>query len=208
MSCYLQPTEYQTYGLPADVTDDWITTASSLIDAHCRRASLNPTQFSERLRVVEGSPTVRLTYLPLISVAPATSPFVSIQARYAQPRRGELAHPLQEEILLAFSLPGTWTTLDPSTVDFAAETGELTLPFSVIGATYNEVLVTYTAGLATLPNAIKVACAQIVKNAQATPGLNVKAAKIDTMWLQYFSNSLVDDTVQALLRPWVSARMG
>ena len=208
MSCYLQPTEYQTYGLPADVTDDWITTASSLIDAHCRRASLNPTQFSERLRVVEGSPAVRLTYLPLVSVAPATSPFVSIEVRYARPRRGELAHPLQEEILLAFSLPGTWTTLDPSTVDFVADTGELILPCSVIGATYNEVLVTYTAGFPTLPNAIKVACAQIVKNAQATPGLNVKAAKIDTMWLQYFSNSLVDDTVQALLRSWVSARMG
>lgn len=208
MSCYLQPTEYQTYGLPADVTDAWITTASSLINAHCRRTSLNPTQFSERLRVVEGSPTVRLTYLPLVPVAPATSPFVSIEARYAQPRRGELAHPMQEEILLAFSLPGTWTSFDPSSVDFDAETGELTLPFSVIGATYNEVLVTYTAGFATLPNTVKVACAQIVKNAQATPGLNVKAARIDTMWLQYFSNSLVDDTVKALLRPWVSVRMG
>lgn len=208
MSCYLQPTEYQTFGLPADVTDDWITTASSLIDAHCRRASLNPTQFTERLRIVEGSQTVRLTYLPLVPVAPAASPLVSIEARYARSRRGELAHPIQEEILWAFSLPGTWTTIDPSTVDFVPETGELILPYSILGDFYNEALVTYTAGFTTLPNAIKVACAQIVKNAQATPGLNVKAAKIDTMWLQYFSNSLVDDTVQALLRPWVSVRMG
>ncbi len=98
MSCYLQPTEYQTCGLPADVTDDWVTAASSLIDAHCRRASLNPTQYTERLRMVEGSQTVRLSHLPLVAVAPATTPFVSIQARYARPRRGEIAYPLQEEV--------------------------------------------------------------------------------------------------------------
>ncbi len=208
MSCYLQPTEYQTYGLPADVTDDWVSAASSLIDAHCRRSTLNPMQYTERLRMVEGSQTVRLSHLPLVAVAPASSPFVTIQARYARPRRGEIAYPLQEEVLWAFSLPGAWTTLDPSTIDFVADTGELIFPLSILGLPYNEAMVTYTAGFATLPDAVKVACAQIVKNAQATPGLNVKTAKIDTMWLQYFSNSLVDDTVQTLLRPWVSVRMG
>ena len=102
MACYLQPTEYQTYGLASDVTDDWITAASSLIDAHCRRTSLNPTQYTERLRIVGGSQTARLTYLPLAPVAPATLPFVSIQARYAKPRRGEIVEPLQEEILGRF----------------------------------------------------------------------------------------------------------
>jgi hypothetical protein len=208
MACYLQPTEYQTYGLPCDVTDDWITAASSLIDSHCRRESLNPTQYTERLRIVQGSQTVRLSYLPLAAVAPATSPFVSIQARYARPRRGEIVYPMQEEVLWAFSLPGAWTTVDPSTVDFFAETGELTFPRNILGLPYNEVQVVYMAGLATIPDAVKCACAQIVKNAQATPGVNVKTAKMDTMWLQYFSASLLDETVQGMLRPWVSTRMG
>ena len=208
MACYLQPTEYQTYGLPCDVTDDWITAASSLIDSHCRRESLNPTQYTERLRIVEGAQTVRLSYLPLTAVAPSTSPFVSIQARYARPRRGEIVYPMQEEVLWAFSLPGAWTTVDPSTVDFFAATGELTFPRNILGLPYNEVQVVYTAGLATIPEAVKCACAQIVKNAQATPGVNVKTAKMDTMWLQYFSASLLDETVQAMLRPWVSTRMG
>ncbi len=157
---------------------------------------------------MEGSQTARLSHLPLTPIAPATLPFVSIQARYAKPRRGEMAYPLQEEVLWAFSLPGAWTTVDPATVDFVADTGELTFPLNLLGLPYNEVQVTYTAGLATIPNAVKCACAQIVKNAQATPGLNVKTAKIDTMWLQYFSTSLVDATVQALLKPWVSVRMG
>jgi hypothetical protein len=208
MSCYLQPTEYQTYGLASDVTGDWITAASSLIDSHCRRTSLNPTQYSERLRIVEGSQTARLSYLPLAPIAPATLPFVSIQARYAKPRRGQTIYPLQEEILWAFSLPGAWTTVDPTTVDFVADTGELIFPLNILGLPYNEVQVTYTAGLATLPNAVMCACAQIVKNAQSTPGLNVKSSKVDTLQLQYFSGSLVDPSVEAMLAPWVSVRMG
>ena len=157
MTCYLQPTEYQTYGLAADVTDDWITAASSLIDSHCRRTSLNPTQYTERLRIVEGSQTARLSHLPLAPVAPATLPFVSIQARYAKaPPRPDAVIPLQEEVAWAFSLPGAWTTVDPATVDFVADTGELIFPLNILGLPYNEVEVTYTAGLATLPNAVKV----------------------------------------------------
>lgn len=208
MACYLQPTEYQTYGLAPDVTGDWITAASSLIDTHCRRISLNPTQYTERLRIVDGSQTARLSYLPLVPVAPATLPFVSIQARYAKPRRGEIVYPLQEEVLWAFSLPGAWTTVDPTTVDFVADTGELIFPLNILGLPYNEVQVTYTAGLATLPDAVKCACAQIVKNTQSTPGLNVKSSKLDTLQLQYFSSALVDATVQSMLKPWVAVRMG
>src|ERR1700739_188070 len=185
---YLQPAQYASYGLSPDVTDDWITVASALIDAHCRRMSLNPTQYTERLRLVQGSQTARLSYLPLSPIAPATSPLVSIRARYAKPRRGQVVYPLQEEVLWAFSLPGAWTTVDPTTVDFVVDTGELVFPLNILGLPYNEADVTYTAGLATIPDAVLSACALIVKNAQATPGMNVKASKMDTMWMQYFSS--------------------
>ena len=205
---YLQPTDYESFGLASDTTDDWITVASALIDSHCRRISLNPTQYVERLRLTEGSQTVRLSYLPLSPIAPATSPFVNIQARYARPRRGETIYPLQEQIAWAFALPGAWTQVDPSTVDFVPHTGELIFPMNILGLPYNEVQVTYTAGLNTTPNAVMAACALIVKNAQATPGLNVKSSKIDTMQMEYFSNTLIDNTVQGLLKPWVANRLG
>ncbi len=205
---YLQSAQYTSYGLAADVTDDWVTLASSLIDAYCRRPSLNPTQYTEQIRIVEGSQTVRLSYLPLLAVAPATSPLVNVEARYAKPRRGQLIFPLQEEVLFAFSLPGAWSNVEPSTVDFVEDTGELVFPLNILGLPYNEVKVTYTAGLATIPDSVMVACAQIVKNAQATPGLNVKSAGIDQMKVQYFQNTLMDATVQTLLQPWVSTRMG
>ena len=68
-----------------------------------------------------------------------------------------------------------------------ATTGELTFPENLLGLAYNEVEVTYTAGFVTVPSAVKVACAQIVKNAQATPAMNVKSSRMDTMQMQYFS---------------------
>jgi hypothetical protein len=203
---YLVPTDYENYGLASNTTDDWITVASALIETHCRRISLNVTQYTERIRIVSGSQSVQLTYLPLTISPPATNPLISIQARYALARRGEQVLP-QEEIWWAFSLPGSWSTLDPTTIDWTPD-GGLTLPLNVLGLPYNEISVTYTAGLSAIPDAIKSACALIVKNAQATPGLNVKSSKIDTMQVAYFSDSLLDSNVKTLLRPWVANRLG
>jgi hypothetical protein len=55
---------------------------------------------------------------------------------------------------------------------------------------------------------VKVACAQIVKNAQATPGLNVSRSRLDMVQMDYFSGSLMDPQVQQLLRPYVANRLG
>ena len=205
---YLQPVDYQNYGLPAGTTADWITAATALINSFCRRPDLNVIQYTERLLLVSGAQTVLLSYLPLAPLGTATTPLVSIEGRYARARRGELPNQPLVEIALAFSLPGQWTAIDPSTVDYDPTTGELTLPWNVLGLPYNEVAVTYTAGLATIGDDVKTACAQIVRNAQSTPALNASKTKIDTMQMQYFSSSLVDETVQAWLRPYVANRLG
>jgi hypothetical protein len=205
---YLQPTDYPNYGLPAGTTPDWITAATALINSYCRRPDLNVIQYTERLRVTAGSQTVRVSYLPLTPLGTAASPIVSIEGRYAKPRRGEIPQQPLNEIASAFSLPGQWATIDPSLADYDPNTGEITLPWNVMGLPYNEVMVTYTAGLATIGNDVKTACAQIVRNAQATPALNTSKSRIDTMQMEYFSSSLVDETVQAWLRPYVANRLG
>lgn len=205
---YLLPTDYATYGLPADTTDDWITVASALIDSYCHRTSLNVTQYEERIRMTTHAQTVRLSYLPLIAQAPNTSPLISVQARYIRPRRGEILDPAFEQIAWVFGLPGAWTTLNAADIDVVANTGELTFPINILGLPYNEVDVVYTAGLATIPTPVQSACAQIVKNAQATPGLNVKSSRIDTMQMEYFSNSLIDPQVAAMLQPYVATMLG
>jgi hypothetical protein len=205
---YLETTEYERYGLAPDTTGDWVGLASGMIDAYCRRASVLATQYVERMRIVEGSQTARLSYLPLVAVAPATIPLLTIRGRYTRSRRGEMWPVGLDAVAYAFSLPGAWTQVDPASIDFVPDTGELTLPYNVLGLPYSEVEVTYTAGCAMAPEAVKIACAQLVKNAQATPGLNVKSSKMDTMQMQYFSNSLMDAQVQQLLRPYVASRLG
>ena len=47
-----------------------------------------------------GSQTVLLSYLPLAPLGTATTPIVSIEGRYAKPRRGEIPHEPLFEIAL------------------------------------------------------------------------------------------------------------
>ncbi|MBB5057231.1 hypothetical protein HDF16_001916 [Granulicella aggregans] len=205
---YLLPAEYEQFGLPADTTDDWITTASALMESYCRRPSLLATQYVERVRLTANSQTAVPSYNPLAIVAPNTSALVAARIRYGQPRRGELQEPFLAQVAWAFSIPGSWSDLDPTTVDINPQTGEITFPRNFLGLGYNEVEFTYTAGLVTIPDAVKVACAQVVRNAQATPAMNVRANKIDTMQMQYFSSSIIDPQIQSLLRPYLAQRIG
>jgi hypothetical protein len=205
---YLEPADYSNYGLPDGTSADWIAAATALINSYCRRPGLNVVSYTERLRLTAGSQTVRLTYLPLAPLGPANSPIVSLEGRYGKPRRGEMAEGPLFEMVWAFSLPGQWTAIDPNSMDCDRVTGELTLPANVLGLPYNEVMITYTAGLAVIGDDIKSACAQIVRNAQATPALNASRTRIDTMQIQYFSSSLLDETVKTWLRPYVANRLG
>ncbi len=205
---YLEPADYSNYGLPDGTTADWITAATALINSYCRRPDLNVTQYTERLRVTSGSRTVRLTYLPLAPLGGAASALVDVQGRYATARRGEWTDGGLLEAALIFALPGQWSEIDPGTVDVDPETGELLLTWNLMGLPFTEVKVTYTAGLAVIGDDVKAACAQIVRNAQATPALNASRTKMDTMQMDYFSSSLVDETVQAWLRPYVANRLG
>jgi hypothetical protein len=202
---YLETTDYLTYGLEATTDPSWVTAASAIIDAHCRRVTLGVNQYEERLKMPPELNTVRLSYLPLVTVAPLTTPIVSLQGRYGIPRRGEWPFPeLSLEFALVFALPGSWTTIEPTSIDIWQASGELTFPVNALGLFFNEVDVVYNAGWNPIPTPVQVACAQIVKNAQTTPGLNVKSGKLDRMRLEYFSDALVDNTVKTLLAPYVA----
>lgn len=204
---YLETAEYLTYGLEATTDPSWVTAASAIIDAHCRRATLGVNQYEERLKLPPELNTVRVSYLPMVAVAPATTAIVSLQGRYGIPRRGEW--PFAEvslEFALVFALPGMWTTIDPSTIDIWQDSGELTFPVNALGLFFNEVAIVYNAGLTTIPAGVKVACAQVVKNAQVTPALNVKSGQLDRLRLDYFGDTLLDDTVRSLLEPYVARK--
>jgi hypothetical protein len=206
---YLEAAEFEIYGLPAETADAWVTAASSLVDAHCRRSAggLLAAQYVERLRVGR-SQVVQLSYLPVAAVT-------GIRARMMAGRddlggRYEVldAQNLVLETFFGAGQATSWTVFDPTQADLNALTGELTPPVNLFGARYVEVEVTYTAGYTDAPAAVKVAVAQIVRNMQAQVGGNVRSSKVDTLQLEYFSGSYVDETVRTLLVPYVASRMG
>src|ERR1700761_478251 len=199
---YLLPSDYVAYGLTADTQDSWVTAASAIMEAYCKRPTLMPTSYTEYVRVSRHTQRARLSYGPVLSVE-------SVQAKYARPSELFIEQqPFAAEFAEVFGLPGTWTTVDPTALQISLQLGEFRFPWNVMGVRYSEAEVTYTAGLTTIPDAVKVACAQIVKNAQATPGLNVKSSRMDTLQTEYFSDSLLDTQVKAMLRPYVAERLG
>ncbi|MDE1155875.1 MAG: hypothetical protein PW735_09115 [Acidobacteriaceae bacterium] len=195
---YLFPAEYAAFGLSTETVDAWVTAASAMIDAHCRRASLLSATYTERLPVRHDH-TVVLSYGPITSVT-------SIRARYAQSTgHGDGFVPFEEFIANAFSLPGSWVDLDPATI--AIDRNEILLSGSLLQMRFREAEITYVAGEESVPDPVKVACAQIVRNAQTTPGLNVRSTRMDTLQTEYFSDALLDTQVRALLRPYVAERL-
>ncbi len=213
---YLSPPEYESFGLEATTPLALVIAASAIIDAHCRRSTLAPAQYQERIRVSPGRNTVRLSYLPPVAVPPASSPVLSLRARYAPPRRGDwpwadwqsAVTDIGLSVAYFFGLPSSWIELNAADIDLDVNTGELTLPINALGLGFSELEIAYTAGVEPIPDAIKTACAQVVRNAQATPALNVRAGRVDRMHLEYFSDRLVDETVQSLLTPYVAQKVG
>jgi hypothetical protein len=197
---YLLPAEYAAYGLTAETADAWVTAASVMIEAYCKRPTLLSASYTERVRIARHSQRGRLSYGPLVSVD-------AVKARYARPSWHDPDDGFAVEFAETFGVPGAWASVDPSTLCVDLSLGEFRFAWNVMGLRYAEAEVTYTAGFVTAPDAVKVACAQVVKNAQATPGLNVKSSKMDTLQTQYFSDSLLDSQVRALLRPYVAERL-
>ena len=91
---------------------------------------------------------------------------------------------------------------------YDVNTGEITLPQNPLGFAYNELELTYNAGMATISDPVKFACAQIVRNAQSTPALNVRAGSMDRLRLDYSAADLLDETVRSYLAPYVAQKMG
>jgi hypothetical protein len=204
---YLSANEYTLFGLEETTPDSLVSAASDLIDAHCRRNGFGIEQYMERFRVGQ-SRTVRLSYLPLASVDGVSSPIVQARGRYSRRGRGWMGETsLAVEVAQVFAMPTTWVSVSTNLLDLDAQSGEVIVGGGVLSPSLGDLELTYTAGYNVVPQAVKQACAKLVKNALATPALNVSKQRIDRMYLEYFSDSLVDADVKRLLAPYVAQRM-
>lgn len=204
---YLTADQYALFGLDATTPDNLVSAASDLIDAHCRRSGFGIAQYTERFRVGR-SRTVRLSYLPLAAATGATSPIVQARGRYTGMGREWLpTGDLAAEVALAFATPNVWFDVAADSMDLNPATGEVIVCSGLLSPALSDLEVTYTAGYSSVPAAVQQACAKLVQNALATPALNVSRQRIDSMYLQYFADTLVDSDVRRLLAPYVAQRL-
>jgi len=206
---YLTTSEYESYGLEPETPESWVAAASAIINAHCNRPTLWTSQFTERARLTPGRNLLRLTYLPLATLEGQTSPLVSGRARYGVPRRGDdlTMWEMASEFAIVFGLPGTWIDLDVSSFDFFADTGEVSWLPNPLGLYFDEMELVYNAGFAQVPDPVKFACVQLVRNAQAMPALNVRDGALNAMHFAYFADTLLDSTVREMLAPYVAQKV-
>jgi hypothetical protein len=204
---YLTGDEYELFGLEATTPDSLVSAASDLIDAHCRRNGFGIAQYVERFRVGR-SRTVRLSYLPLAATNGALSPIVQARGRFARLRGDWMTDAaLAQEVAQVFATPNLWFDVPVTSLDVDNGSGEVILYSGPLSPALSDLEVSYTAGYSAVPEAVQQACAKLVKNALATPALNVSRQRIDTMYLQYFADTLIDADVRRLLAPYVAQRL-
>jgi hypothetical protein len=209
MNSYLSTSEYVTYGLEPETPESWIAAASSIIDAHCNRPTLWQTQYTERARLTPGRNVMQLTYLPLAKGENGESPLLNGRARYGIPRRGDdvTMWEMASEYAIVFGLPGTWISLDLANFDCFLDTGEVSWLPNPLGLFFTEMELQYNAGFTAIPDPVKFACVQLVKNAQAMPAVNVKEGALNAMHFAYFADTLLDSTVREMLAPYVAQKV-
>ncbi|MBS1813596.1 MAG: hypothetical protein JSS87_01840 [Acidobacteria bacterium] len=196
---YLEPGEYARFGLDDETGDSLVVSASAMIDAFCRRQGFDVKQYTERLRFAPCGRRVMVSATPVVNV-------VSARVR-AERRRTAMFADAMEAAVAAFGLEGSWANVAVEEMEVSA-LGEISFAAQTFGAPWTEAEVVYTAGWETVPDAVKVACAQVVRNAQAMPALNVKRTTVDAMQMEYFSGALLDEEVKRMLRPFVATRLG
>ncbi len=204
VSAYLSAGDYATYGLPATLATAQVVRASAVIDTYCHRA-IAVTSYIERLRLPSGRNRVLLSYTPTVALAPATIAYTAARGRYGYPRRAASASQVFPaasilEVSSVFGGPPEWETIDVTAITGDPRTGEVWLPAGIYMAQYTEVEITYTAGYATIPDAVKAACAFIIMaylERAAMAGVKGKGITPPA-----FDRTLIDRTTGAMLEPY------
>lgn len=165
----------------------------------------------EQRTMPEDRPITILAQTPVISM-------LSGVGRYGYMRRGQDAvGSIDTYNLLAvmskFGGPPAWEVWAPQANSCDPETGTVWVPAGVLLAYYTEVRIHYVAGwtYATLPTAIKQACANIINNIAATSGMpgTMQRMKAGDTEMQRFpgqpgvlNSFVIDDDTKSLLMPF------
>lgn len=198
MPGYLTIAELLTYAPDATIEtgkeQSFIDRASVLIDEYLHR-SIAVTTYTERMSLTSGGS--HLTYLPVVSLT-------SVKAR----------HDIRNDPQASFLAQPTWDDIDITTVDLLLDTGIFYILQTVLSISsilssaignYTEAEVVYTAGYATVPEAVKQACGQLITNMSMRPNPMAVAEQLPNgLRTSYGSTSLITPEIAELLGSYVA----
>lgn len=151
----------------------------------------------------QGRPITNLAYTPVTRL-------LSGQGRYGYGRRGDASRYQVDDYNLLASLshfggPPAWEFFPLENTGIDPQSGQLWVPAGVMLAYYSEVNIWYVAGYAqaNLPDAIRMACAQIMQAQINLPQMgNTKSYKAGDTAIEAFASSILSDDSKALLAPY------
>lgn len=199
MPGYLTIEELATYAPDATIEtgkeQSFIDRASVLIDEYLHR-SIGVNTYTERMSLTSGGS--HLTYLPVVSLT-------SIKAR----------HDIRNDPQVSYlGTQATWEDIDIATVDLLKDTGifyilQTTLSISTflssVMGNYTEAEITYVAGYAVTPEAVKQACGQLITNMSMRPNPMTVAEQLPNgLRTSYGSTSLITPEIAELLGGFVA----
>ena len=116
---------------------------------------------------------------------------------------------MASEFAIVFGLPGTWIDVDVTHIRFLLRIPARSPGCPIrCGLFFDEMELQYNAGFTVIPDPVKFACVQLVRNAQAMPALNVKEGALNAMHFAYFADTLLDSTVPRDAGPLCRAEGG
>jgi hypothetical protein len=188
------------------VSGNQVTLASVAL-THAAGAQLDAgLVIQEEKFMPEGRPLTAVSRAPVLRL-------LAGQGRYGYGRRGRVnAFAMDDFNLLAtmthFGGPPQWEGFDVAHAGFEPHTGKVWIPSGVLLAYFSEVRLQYVAGYtyATLPAAVKQACANIINAAANFPMLNGNIQQLtsgDTQ-VKRFADTVLDADTKAMLGPYVA----
>lgn len=164
----------------------------------------------QECRIKEASRrVVRVARWPLAQMMCAFGRFVPERRGSQLARSGAVTFPLAE--LAGGAAPPDWAEFSLSACDINYETGAVTIFPGLPQSGFNEARLRYVAGwqYATLPEAIKRATANLVRNAIDSADLpgNVRMVKSGDAAMEKFRDSVLDADTVSLLQPYRSFRV-
>ena len=188
----------QLYGCAA--SDEDIRFAMSLINAHCNRASLWPTEIEETVRMPSDRQETRLNVTPVIKIMEAAG-------RYGLGRRdkqgyNQWAYGLGAVLALSGSKP-QYAPIDINSIDLMPETGVVYIPWSLYFMVYTTIRFRYLAGWIEIPNRAKTAVADIINTTHAMGVSNRTSYTAGRVSRRYSNPSFISPMAEQLLVPFV-----